>query len=130
MQALGALRWTAPRSYHRSFAFHRHLSSSLQSPNLILRSSSPQISPCILLVQRRHLSLGSIFSRTKPTPTPSAFTVATIARVETDANVSPHDVSKQLSLFQALVDTNVKPGYDIVIARWERMCEFVRDCAL
>lgn len=130
MQALGALRWTAPKSYPRSFSMHRQLSTSLRSPNLILRTNSGQILPCILTIQRRHLSLGSIFSRSKPTPTPSALTVATIARVETDANVSPHDVSKQLALFQALVDTNVKPGYDIVIARWERMCEFVRFCAL
>jgi hypothetical protein len=128
MQALGALRWTAPKSYPRSFSIRHQLSISPRSHILILSRNPAQTSPCIHLFQHRHFSLGSIFSRSKPTPTPSALTVATIARVETDANVSPHDVSKQLALFQALVDTNVKPGYDIVIARWERMCEFVRFC--
>ncbi|KZT68122.1 ATP-dependent metallopeptidase Hfl [Daedalea quercina L-15889] len=71
----------------------------------------------------RHISLGSIFSR-KPAPTPPPVVVARVAQMEAEANANPHDVQKQLSLFEALVATGVKPGYDVVIARWERMCEF------
>lgn len=52
--------------------------------------------------------------------------VAHITRLEAEANVHPHDVVKQLALFQALADTKLKSSYDLVISRWERMCEFVR----
>ncbi|KZT11352.1 ATP-dependent metallopeptidase Hfl [Laetiporus sulphureus 93-53] len=44
--------------------------------------------------------------------------------MEADANASSNDVQKQVELYEALVGTGVKPGYDVVIARWERMCEF------
>lgn len=57
---------------------------------------------------------------------PSPLVVAHITRLEAEANVHPHDVVKQLALFQALADTKLKSSYDLVISRWERMCEFVR----
>jgi hypothetical protein len=80
---------------------------------------------------RRAFSIGSIFGRgNKPPSTPSPLTVATIAGIEADANANPHDIAKQLTLFQALVDTGVKPGYDIVVSRWERMCTFVSHISL
>ncbi|EIW85192.1 ATP-dependent metallopeptidase Hfl [Coniophora puteana RWD-64-598 SS2] len=47
-----------------------------------------------------------------------------MSKMEADANANPNDIDKQLALFQALVDTNVKAGRDIVISRWERMCQF------
>lgn len=90
------------------------------------------ISPIIRLLScpRRSLSLGSIFSRPKPIPAPPPLTVAKIAHLEAEANANPHDVSKQLDLFQSLVDTSVKPGYDLVVTRWERICELVRSVPL
>ena len=51
--------------------------------------------------------------------------VAKVAQMEAEANANPQDAQKQIALFEALVATGVKPGYDVVIARWERMCEFV-----
>jgi ATP-dependent metalloprotease len=72
----------------------------------------------------RNLSLGSIFSR-KPTPSPTPLVVAHITRLEAEANVHPHDVEKQLALFHALLETKIKTSYDLIINRWERMCEFV-----
>ncbi|KJA27218.1 hypothetical protein HYPSUDRAFT_63481 [Hypholoma sublateritium FD-334 SS-4] len=68
--------------------------------------------------------LGSIFSRPKSDPTPTPHVVALITRLEAEANVHPHDVSKQLALFQALLDTKLQSSYDLIINRWERMCEF------
>ena len=110
----------------RSFSIYLQLSTSFcHSPSRLRLRNPSLILPQCYPIHHRPLSIGSIFSRPKPTPTPSALTVATIARAEADANASPHDVGKQIMLFQALVDTNVKPGYDILIARWERMCEFV-----
>lgn len=75
----------------------------------------------------RALSLASIFSRSKPTPSPTPLVVAHITRLEAEANVHPHDVEKQLALFRALLDTKLKTSYDLIVNRWERMCEFVRE---
>jgi ATP-dependent metalloprotease len=48
-----------------------------------------------------------------------------VVRIEADANAHPNDVEKQLALFQALSETNIQPGYELIINRWERMGEFV-----
>ncbi|KAF9053689.1 ATP-dependent metallopeptidase Hfl [Hymenopellis radicata] len=77
-----------------------------------------------LILGSRSLSLGSIFNGFKVTPAPSPTVVAHITRLEAEANVYPHDVAKQLALFNALIETNLKASYDLVINRWERMCEF------
>lgn len=71
------------------------------------------------------LSLGSIFSRSKPIAAPTPLVVAHITRLEAEANVHPHDVAKQLTLFEALLETNLKSSHELVITRWEKMCEFV-----
>ncbi|KIK47041.1 hypothetical protein CY34DRAFT_21639 [Suillus luteus UH-Slu-Lm8-n1] len=73
--------------------------------------------PCL----RRALSL---FPWSKPSSTPAPAVVANVARLEAEANANPDDVAKQLALYQALVGTQVKAGYEVVITRWERMCEF------
>ena len=54
------------------------------------------------------------------------------SELEAEADVNRHDVEKQITLFQALVSTNFKQSYEVVISRWEKMCEFVRamSCAL
>lgn len=78
----------------------------------------------LVLIQSRTISLGSIFS-SKHSPTPPPHAVAHVARIEADANAHPYDVEKQLALFQALSDTNIQPGYEVTINRWERMTEFV-----
>ena len=77
--------------------------------------------PC----SHRMLSLGSIFSRTKPVAAPTPLVVAHITRLEAEANVLPHDMAKQLALFEALLATNLKSSYELIITRWEKMCEFV-----
>jgi len=75
---------------------------------------------------RRSFTLSSLFGpRTKPTPTPSSATVADISLLEAAANINHNDVDKQLSLYEALLATKVKAGYDTIISRWERLSEFV-----
>jgi ATP-dependent metalloprotease len=92
---------------------------SLDTRPAVYLRSSPLLVP-------RFLSLGSIFNRPTVQPTPSPSTIAGIARLEAEANASPHDVDKQLALFAALAATKHKAGYESVITRWERMSEFVR----
>lgn len=75
---------------------------------------------------RRSISLKSIFSMGTPQPTPSPIAVAHISRLEGEANAHPTNVDKQLELFFALVETKTQAGRDLIMARWERMCEFVR----
>lgn len=48
-----------------------------------------------------------------------------IARLEAEVNADPNDLSKHIALFKAMVGTKTKAGYDLVMSRWERMCEFV-----
>ncbi|GLB34957.1 putative peptidase family M41 [Lyophyllum shimeji] len=123
---LEAVRLTArpaARTAH-SLCF-RHLSTATKTTFLPFPHQRTQ--PSILSLapySRRTLSLGSIFSRSPPQQTPSPLIVAHITRLEAEANVNPHDVSKQLALFQALADTKLKSSYDLIISRWERMCEF------
>jgi ATP-dependent metalloprotease len=111
-------RFTPLRSFHspRIVAFS---TSRCSFPFPVPRHTHFTLIPC------RAISLGSIFS-SKPSPTPSPHAVAHVARIEADANAHPHDVEKQLALFQALSETNIQPGYELIINRWERMSEFVR----
>jgi ATP-dependent metalloprotease len=120
----------------RSFASIYRLSSSLlRTPTPIpIAYSAPAYSllkPSILTspqCQHRTLSLGSLgsfFDHGKPAQTPSTGVVGNVTSTEIDADAAPHDLEKQLTLFQSLMDTKVKSGYDMVIARWERMCEIV-----
>ena len=75
---------------------------------------------------RRSFTLSSLFSpRTKPTQTPSPSTVADISLLEAAANINPNDVDKQVALYEALLATNIKAGFDTIISRWERLSEFV-----
>ena len=91
--------------------------------SLVFQGRNPRFlyQPCSL----RMLSLGSIFSRTRPVAAPTPLVVAHITRLEAEANVHPHDMAKQLALFEALLATNLKSSQELIITRWEKMCEFV-----
>lgn len=95
-------------------------------PLALFQNRTPTLVFSYFVSPHRCLSLSSIFSRSNPTQTPSPLVVAHITRLEAEANVHPHDVSKQLALMQALADTKLKSSYDLIISRWERTCEFVR----
>ncbi|KDQ60825.1 hypothetical protein JAAARDRAFT_31809 [Jaapia argillacea MUCL 33604] len=104
---------------------------SLLVPRLAFSTTS-RSSPILSLLNRRLLStspprpisLASIFSRSPLPATPNPSTVASISLLEAQANENPTHVDKQLELFAALVDSGVKQGYEVVVNRWERMCEF------
>ncbi|KAK7054912.1 i-AAA protease yme1 [Paramarasmius palmivorus] len=127
-QLCSSLRSTArsARPVHLSSSQQWRTISSTPTTSTILRNVAqlhrrPQVfapSSCTI----RYISLGSIFSRSPAVPSPTV--VAQITRLEAEANVYPHDVSKQLALFEALQDTKLKSSYELIISRWERMCEF------
>lgn len=91
--------------------------------SLVFQGRNPRFlyQPC----SHRMFSLRSIFSRKPPVAAPTPFVVAQITRLEAEANVHPHDVAKQLALFEALLATNLNSSYELIITRWEKMCEFV-----
>ncbi|KAH7889699.1 ATP-dependent metallopeptidase Hfl [Phlebopus sp. FC_14] len=90
----------------------RSIASSIPPP----RHHVPHPASCI----RRSL----FFSWTKSPSTPSPDTVAEIARLEAEVNANPNNVSAHLELFHAMAETKTKAGYDLIMSRWERMCEF------
>jgi ATP-dependent metalloprotease len=96
--------------------------ASIPSPVLTRLKSSPwSCHP-----QQRHLSLSSLNPfASKRSATPQPFQVSIISKAEADADASPHDVAKQLELFEVLAALKLKAAYETIIARWERMCEFV-----
>ncbi|KAI6036589.1 ATP-dependent metallopeptidase Hfl, partial [Pisolithus microcarpus] len=89
-----------------------HSPSALPSSRLNL----PLTQPCI----RRSLSW---FTWSKPNATPSPDTVAEIARLEAEVNTDPNNSQAHEELFRALAATKTKAGYDLIMSRWERMCE-------
>ncbi|KAK2466919.1 hypothetical protein APHAL10511_001177 [Amanita phalloides] len=104
---------------------------------LSTRPPALRLPPRLLCTHLRHLqyppppsssfrpfSLAALFTRPNPSPVPSPHVVAQITRLEADANVNPHDVDKQLTLFRALIDTRLPSSYELVVTRWERMCEY------
>ena len=110
--------------------FHPHLPFPVRTAatGFGCRSTTFRIEPFQTLNPsfRRSFTLSSLFSpRTKPTPTPSPSIVADISLLEAAANINHHDVDKQIALYEALLATKVKAGYDTIISRWERLSEFV-----
>ena len=94
----------------------------LHSSNLLRASHKQLLAPTPI----RTLSLGSIFGSRKPTTSPPPQVVAQIAAAEAAADANPRDVEKQVALFEALLNTNAKAGYDVIISRWERVLSILR----
>jgi ATP-dependent metalloprotease len=128
----GTVRPAAPGLLRPAFRAPACQLSTLQpfrhGRSLVLSLPQPALRLSLPHNSRTFVNLGSIFSRTTITPSPSPLVVARITRLEAEANVHPHDLEKQLALFHALMDTKLKTSYDLVVTRWERMCEFVREC--
>ncbi|KAG5342745.1 hypothetical protein C0989_008694 [Termitomyces sp. Mn162] len=121
MVFIEALRLAArPLTRTAPFLCSRH---PLAAASLVYRVQ-PSPPSVLALYSRRAFSLSYIFSRSPLPQTPPPLVIAHISRLEAEANVNPHDVSKQLALFQALSDTKLKSSYEFMISRWERMCEF------
>jgi hypothetical protein len=132
LQLQGMLRFPLARAFppRPPFPIHVRFQSSI-STSRVLRNSLPFASfgrHYIIAPTRcghRMLTLGSIFSRSRAEATPTPHVVALITRLEAEANVHPHDISKQMALLEALLDTKLNSSYELVVTRWERMCEFV-----
>ncbi|KAF8201840.1 ATP-dependent peptidase [Pholiota molesta] len=114
-------RAIAPRPFLLARSFSVSTRRTLHSPSRFTYAGTI-LAPT--LRNSRTLSLGSIFGRSKPEETPSPHTVALVTRLEAEANVHPHDVGKQLALFEALLETKLTSSYELVVNRWERMVEF------
>ena len=99
----------------------RNLILARPAAPLVYRHPAPLYRPSQLA---RPFSLKSLF--TKPERPPPPHIVARISLLEAEANANPHDASKQLDLFRELANTNMKASYEIIISRWERMCDVVR----
>ncbi|KAI0709201.1 ATP-dependent metallopeptidase Hfl [Earliella scabrosa] len=126
---LGACRTQLPllQPPRHSLPPFRSLSSSVSPAiRLSLRPFAlphrAPLAPAPITLHTRPFSLASLFRRPSSVPPPSV--VANISKLEADADAHPGDVEKQVALFEALVNTKVKPGLSTVVARWERTFEF------
>ncbi|RPD66106.1 ATP-dependent metallopeptidase Hfl [Lentinus tigrinus ALCF2SS1-7] len=123
---LGACRTPVPplRVFRHSLPSFRSLStfSSSHAPPLRLSALPRSVPVGPVLIHARPFSLASLFRRPSSVPPPAV--VANVSKLEAEADAHPGDVEKQVALFEALVNTKVKPGLSTVVARWERTCEF------
>ncbi|KZT35462.1 ATP-dependent metallopeptidase Hfl, partial [Sistotremastrum suecicum HHB10207 ss-3] len=66
----------------------------------------------------------------RPSRFSSPETIASVGRLEAEANAAPLDEAKQIALYQGLLRLDMKEGLDRLLARWERMCQFDRHSPL
>ncbi|KAF8742981.1 Peptidase family M41, partial [Rhizoctonia solani] len=111
-----------PKSRHFNSAhpFQKHPGVLLQQhllPNAHIR---PLLTTVGILDQNRSLSL----FRSKPAASSPVLRLAKIARLEADADAHSHDAARQVALFMELASIDSRNGYQGIVSRWERMCEF------
>ncbi|KAJ1308808.1 hypothetical protein OPQ81_004496 [Rhizoctonia solani] len=94
-----------------SFQHHNTLSST---------RAAPLFATTGVFGQSRNLSL----FRSKPATASPVLRLAKIARLEADADAHSHDVARQVALFVELASIDSRTGYQGIVSRWERMCEF------
>lgn len=73
-----------------------------------------------IFAQTRALSL----FRSTPAPASPVLRLAKIARLEADADAHANDAARQVALFMELAAVDSRNGYQGIVSRWERMCEF------
>ncbi|CAE6487931.1 unnamed protein product [Rhizoctonia solani] len=122
----------APNSTSDSFpAGSRHFSQArplqkcpgilFHSRNVLLNARvTPPLAATGLFGQNRNLSL----FRSKSATSSPVLRLAKIARLEADADTHSHDVARQVALFMELASIDSRTGYQGIVSRWERMCEF------
>ncbi|EJD05932.1 ATP-dependent metallopeptidase Hfl [Fomitiporia mediterranea MF3/22] len=97
---------------------------------LHLAAVTPRRSPC--LNSSRLLQLISS-SRTYPirfastsssASFPTVHSVAAVTKAEVEADANPNDVAAQERLFRLLIESERPAGWNVLLSRWERMCEF------
>lgn len=58
---------------------------------------------------------------------PPVHSVRQITQAEAEADADPNNVGAQVKLFRMLLESARPAGRNVIISRWERMCEFVSD---
>ncbi|CAE7052626.1 unnamed protein product [Rhizoctonia solani] len=93
------------------FQNHSMISKTHATPSFISTSA---------FGQNRNLSL----FRSKPATSSPVLRLAKIARLEADADAHSHDAARQVALFLELASIDSRTGYQGIVSRWERICEF------
>ncbi|QRV72558.1 intermembrane space AAA protease IAP protein [Ceratobasidium sp. AG-Ba] len=92
------------------------LDQTTQSKSCLL----PRFTATGIFASTRSISL----FRSKPAPVSPVLRLAKIARLEADADAHAHDPARQVALFMELAAIDSRTGYQGIVSRWERMCEF------
>ncbi|KIM33129.1 hypothetical protein M408DRAFT_325952 [Serendipita vermifera MAFF 305830] len=94
---------------------------------LSTRSTRPQqYASCPSLVARRQIwtSAWNTVKRLTPERITNPVVYSRVVALEAEANAFPHNVSKQVTLWRAILDLDTSASYDRIINRWERLIEF------
>ena len=112
------LRPGRPFCLSRTFSFSSP-SSRLFSHLVFAQRHSRQ---SLLVTPPRRLLFQNLFQKRTVIP---PLVLANIKRLESAVDTDPNNAQAQAELFKLLLSTQTKAGYNNVMTRWERMCEFV-----
>jgi hypothetical protein len=99
---------------------------------LFTRSARPSLyaaTPSLLARRQIWTSAWSTVKRFTPERITNPLVYSRIVALESEANAFPHNVSKQVTLWRAILDMDTNTGHQRIINRWERLLEFVRDAS-
>ncbi|CAE6509427.1 unnamed protein product [Rhizoctonia solani] len=110
-----------PRHFSQTRSLQKHPENSLLNNNTLLNTHpTHSFAATSVFGKKRNLSL----FRSKPATSSPVLRLAKIARLEADADAHSHDVARQVALFVELASVDSRTGYQGIVSRWERMCEF------
>jgi ATP-dependent metalloprotease len=95
---------------------------------LSTRSTRPSLyatTPSLLARRQIWTSAWKAVKRFTPDRITNPMVYSRIVALEAEANAFPHNVSKQVTLWRAILDMDTPTGYQRIINRWERLLEFV-----
>ncbi|KAI5124509.1 hypothetical protein M0805_003033 [Coniferiporia weirii] len=126
MLGLG-LRLARPCASHNPFLFGSRWPTVARSLVHLAAASRP---PSRYTPNSKVLQL--LYSSTKPyirhaSSTPhflSVDSIQLISKAEAEADADPTNVTAQVQLFRLLIDSKRSAGWNVVMSRWERACEF------
>ncbi|CAE6472252.1 unnamed protein product [Rhizoctonia solani] len=113
--------YVGPRHFSQAKSLQKYPGICFQTHNMLsnTRDKSSFVATRVF-GQNRNLSL----FRSKPATSSPVLRLAKIARLEADADAHSHDVARQVALFMELASIDSRTGYQGIVSRWERMCEF------
>ncbi|KAG8755147.1 hypothetical protein FRC14_004309 [Serendipita sp. 396] len=117
---------TAKPSLRNSSLLSRHFEAPSATRVMLSARRSKVLSTPKSPLARRHIwtSVQKMVKRMNPERLTSPLVYARIISLEEEANASPNNVAKQVTLWRAILELGTSSAYQKIISRWERLLEF------